>query len=67
MAAPFQSLEYLYVGTSDFDRDLGYYCDILKAKLAWNLTGFEAHVAAFRVGAGGPSASGGTRRAGRPA
>ena len=52
MAAPFTSLEYLYVGTSDFERDLAYYRDVLNAKLVWNLTGFGAHVAAFKVGLG---------------
>ncbi len=52
MAAPFTSLEYLYVGTSDFERDLAYYRDVLKADLVWNLTGFGAHVAAFKVGRG---------------
>jgi len=52
MAAPFTSLEYLYVGTSDFERDLAYYRDVLNAKLVWNLTGFGAHVAAFKVGKG---------------
>ena len=52
MVAPFTSLEYLYVGTSDFERDLAYYRDVLKADLVWNLTGFGAHVAAFKVGRG---------------
>ena len=53
MVPPFQTLEYLYVGTSDFERDLAYYRDVLRAELVWNKTGFGAHVAAFRVG-GGP-------------
>ena len=52
MTAPFRKLEYLYVGTSDFERDLAYYRDVLKAELVWNLTGFGAHVAAFKVGLG---------------
>jgi len=52
MDAPFLSLEYLYMGTGDFDRDLAYYRDVLRADLAWNLTGFGARVAAFRMGAG---------------
>lgn len=50
---PFGPLAYLYVGTSNFERDLAYYRDVLKAKLVWDLTGFGAHVAAFRLG-GGP-------------
>lgn len=40
------------MGTKDFTRDLAYYRDVLRAELVWNLTGFGAHVAAFRMGAG---------------
>lgn len=50
MKAPFDTLEYLYVGTSKFQRDLEYYRDVLGAPLLWNLEGFGAHVAAFRLG-----------------
>ena len=52
MAVPFRTLEFLYVGTSDFKRDLAYYRDVLKAELVWNKTGFGAHVAAFRMSEG---------------
>lgn len=52
MATPFGALAYLYVGTADFERDLAYYRDVLGATLVWNLTGFGAHVAAFRLGEG---------------
>ena len=52
MGAPFATLEFLYVGTADFERDLAYYRDVLKAELLWNKTGFGAHVAAFRVSEG---------------
>ena len=52
MAPPFGTLAYLYVGTSDFTRDLAYYRDTLAAELVWNRTGFGAHVAAFRLGKG---------------
>lgn len=52
MALPFGNLEYLYVGTADFERDLAYYRDVLGAPLLWNLEGFGAHVAAFRLGQG---------------
>jgi hypothetical protein len=31
MDAPLGKLEYLYVGSSDFERDLAYYRDVLKA------------------------------------
>jgi len=52
MAVPFRTLEFLYVGASDFKRDLAYYRDVLKAELVWNKTGFGAHVAAFRMSEG---------------
>ncbi len=52
MAAPFGSLEYLYLGSADFDRDLAYYRDVLGAPVAWDLTGMGARVAAFRMGKG---------------
>jgi len=52
MGAPFLSLEYLYVGTADFDRDLAYYRDVIGAELVWDRTGFGAQVAAFRMGSG---------------
>lgn len=52
MAPPFQNLEYLYVGTAEFERDVAYYRDVLGAPVLWNLEGFGAHVAAFRLGDG---------------
>lgn len=52
MTAPFGCLEYLYLGTARFERDVAYYRDILGAPLLWNLEGFGAHVAAFRLGKG---------------
>ena len=52
MKVPFEALEYLYVGTAEFDRDVAYYRDVLGAPLLWNLEGFGAHVAAFRLGKG---------------
>ena len=49
MAAPFGKLEYLYVGTSDLDRDLAYYTKVLGAKVLWNHHAFGAKVAAVRL------------------
>ena len=49
MAAPFGKIEYLYVGTSDFERDLAYYTDVLGAKVIWNRHAFGAKVAALRL------------------
>lgn len=52
MTAPFGALEYLYIRTAGFERDLAYYRDVLGARLLWNLEGFDAHVAALRLGTG---------------
>ncbi len=52
MAAPFHSLEYLDLGTADFERDLAYYRDVLGYPLVWNHEGMGARVAAFRLGKG---------------
>jgi len=49
MAAPFGKLLYLYVGTSDFERDLEYYTKVLGAKVVWNQHAFGAKVAALRL------------------
>lgn len=54
MPPPLGTLAYLYVGTSDFEADLRYYRDVLGADVVWNLRGFGARVAAFRVSATGP-------------
>ena len=52
MAVPFENLEYLYVGSGNFSRDLTYYHDVLGGELLWNHEGFGAHVAALRLGKG---------------
>ncbi|HEY7588648.1 MAG TPA: VOC family protein [Thermoplasmata archaeon] len=52
MEAPFGSLEYLYVGTKDVERDLAYYRDLLGAAVVWDLTGMGSRVAAVRLGRG---------------
>jgi hypothetical protein len=45
-------LVYLYVGSSDVGRDLGFYRDGLGAELVWRSEGFGAEVAAVRLGDG---------------
>lgn len=45
---PLGRLEYLHVGTSDFDADLAYDRDTLGAELVWSFAGFGAR------GAGSP-------------
>ena len=43
---------YLYVGSSDVGRDLGFYRDRLGGELIWRSEGFGAEVAAVRLGDG---------------
>lgn len=52
MAPPLGKLEYLYVGTSDFDRDLAYYTKVLGAHVLWSYEEFGAKVAGLRLGEG---------------
>lgn len=51
---PLGALAYLYVGVGKdgFDDALAYYRDTLGADVVWNLEGFGARVAAFRVSEG---------------
>jgi predicted enzyme related to lactoylglutathione lyase len=49
MSEPLGKLAYLYIGTSDFDRDVAYYRDVLGAELVWAFNAFDAKVAALRV------------------
>jgi hypothetical protein len=49
MTPPLGKLEYLYVGTADFDRDCAYYAKVLGAERVWAFHAFGARVAAFRV------------------
>jgi predicted enzyme related to lactoylglutathione lyase len=49
MSTALGKLEYLYIGTADFDRDCAYYTQVLGAERVWAFHAFEARVAAFRV------------------
>src|SRR4051794_25046994 len=49
MTPPLGTLEYLYIGTADFDRDCGYDEKMLGEKRVWAFHAFEARVATFRV------------------
>lgn len=49
MAQPPAILRYLYMGTSDFDRDLDYYTRLLEGKKVWAFAAFGARVAALRL------------------
>jgi catechol 2,3-dioxygenase-like lactoylglutathione lyase family enzyme len=52
MSASLGKLGYLYVGTSDFKRDLEYYTKVLGAEILWNYHEFGANVAGLRLGEG---------------
>ena len=47
-----RQLVYLYVGSSDVGRDLGFYRDQLGSEVVWRSEGFGAEVAAVRLGDG---------------
>jgi hypothetical protein len=49
---PLGELKYLYLGSSRFDDDLGYYGDVIGAEKVWYFHKFGARVAAFRVSTG---------------
>lgn len=51
---PFGRLEYLYVGSSDVEKDLAYYRDVLGAEVAWDFTDFGTRVAGLRLFEDGP-------------
>src|SRR5262249_33060912 len=49
MPSTLGKLEYLYVGTAAFERDVAYYRDVLGAEVVWAFAAFDAKVAAVRV------------------
>jgi predicted enzyme related to lactoylglutathione lyase len=49
MNPPLGKLEYLYLGTADFDGDCAYYTKVLGADRVWAFNAFGARVAAFQV------------------
>jgi catechol 2,3-dioxygenase-like lactoylglutathione lyase family enzyme len=49
---PFLSIDYLYMGSSDYDRDLAYYRDVLGAQEVWNFDRFGSRITAFSLCAG---------------
>src|SRR6185503_937466 len=46
-ASLFKRLIYVYIGTSDFEGDRGFYKDVLGARVVWEFENFGAKVAAF--------------------
>ncbi len=51
-ALPFLSVEYLYMGTSDYERDLTYYREVLGAQEVWKFDRFGSKITAFSLSAG---------------
>ncbi len=49
---PFGQLRYLYVGSSNVDKDLEYYTGILGAQKIWDISSSGTRVAALRLGRG---------------
>jgi len=50
--APFWRLRYLYIGTSNVQKDVDYYTKVLGAKKVWDISSFDTRVAALRLGEG---------------
>ncbi len=51
-ALPFLSIEYLYLGSKDYDKDLTYYTDVLGAQEVWKFDRFGSRITAFSLSAG---------------
>jgi len=51
-ALPFLSIDYLYMGSNDYERDLIYYRDVLGAQEVWNFDRFGSRITAFSLCAG---------------
>ncbi len=49
---PFLSVEYLYVGSNDYERDLAFYKDVLLAQEVWKFDRFGSRITAFSLSAG---------------
>jgi predicted enzyme related to lactoylglutathione lyase len=45
-------LRYLYVGTSNIQKDVDYYTKVLGAEKVWDISSFGTRVAALRLGEG---------------
>src|SRR5207244_11685047 len=48
----FGRLRYLYMGTSDVQKDVDYYTKVLGARKIWDISSFGTRVAALRLGEG---------------
>ena len=52
MGASFRHLRYLYMGTSNAQRDVDYYTKVLGVEKVWDISSFGTRVVAFRLGEG---------------
>jgi predicted enzyme related to lactoylglutathione lyase len=50
--ASFRRLRYLYMGSSNVQKDVDYYGEVLGAKKIWDMSSFGTRVAAFKLGEG---------------
>ena len=50
--APFGRLRYLYMGTSNVQKDVDYYTKVLGARKIWDISSFGTRVAALQLGVG---------------
>src|SRR5437879_12517846 len=50
--APFGRLQYLYMGTSNVQKDVDYYTKVLGARKIWDISSFGTRVVALRLGEG---------------
>jgi hypothetical protein len=51
---PFDRLDFLYVPSDDVARDLGYFSDVLGARIVFAIDGMGARVAAVELSSGPP-------------
>lgn len=51
-ALPFLCVEYLYLGSKDYERDLAYYREVLGAQEVWKFDRFGSRITAFSLSAG---------------
>lgn len=54
MAGPLESLDYIYMPSSDVARDLAYFGDVLGADVVFAIDGMGTRVAMVRFGDGAP-------------
>jgi predicted enzyme related to lactoylglutathione lyase len=54
-AAPFESLDYLYIPAPDFERAVHFYTAALGGELRWNIHDAGTRVGAVRISPEGPS------------